>query len=156
MNKNLFSMKNIMHPIQYFHHIHHCQHPSTNTTYHKVEHCGNAHAKIDKMVDYTNEHCIHGKHRINKRQAYGHDMDVNPILFTFHEKCGNNGWHIESGTTDENANDNWQYSDHKIYHTKDMKHMVKHNGVEHCEKHKRHLLLNKSGHVHLKEAKWFC
>ena len=79
-----------------FHHIHHKDHS------HEVHHCGGAHVAVDPEVDYTVEHCRHGKHRIDKETAVGHASDKNleliRVVAKFHEKCDEGGWHLESGT----------------------------------------------------------
>lgn len=128
-----------------FHHLHHCQ--KGNKTVHIVDHCGNAHAMRDKDVNYINVHCMHKKHFINKKRALGHDADMKPILFTFHEKCGTVGYHVESGTTTQKCNFDFSKELHKISHDENMKHIIKH---------KKHLDLSKKVHVHFKEETWFC
>lgn len=140
--------------LQFFHHIHHCKYG--NIYIHKVEHCGNCHAIRSKEVNYINCHCRHGKHFINVKKAIGHDADLKPVLFVFSEKCGTTGWHIESGKSIGIYNDDFSNDLHILTHTKDMKHKIKHKiNVIHCNKHKKHLDLTKSGHV-FKEDDWFC
>jgi len=70
-----------------FHHIHHFKKE------HEVHHCGGRH----KGVGYIIEHCKCGKHRIDKEEANGHDLDENLVKVKFFEKCFEGGWHIESG-----------------------------------------------------------
>lgn len=86
-------MKNIL---SLFHHFHH------NDGAHSVHHCGGKHKKIDPKIDYTIEHCSCGKHRINKKVAVGHATDKKlqscEVKISFHEKCPDGGWHVESGT----------------------------------------------------------
>ncbi len=74
-----------------FHHIHHTREG------HVVHHCGGKHMEIDPNLDYIIEHCRCNKHRIDKRQAIGHDLAHNEILVEFTDKCPMGGWHIESG-----------------------------------------------------------
>ncbi len=77
--------------IYLFHHIHHKEGK------HVVHHCGGKHKEIDSELDYTIEHCSCGKHRINKKEAIGHDFEMNKVFVIFEEKCPDGGWHLESG-----------------------------------------------------------
>lgn len=78
-----------------FHHIHH------QDGEHRVHHCGGKHREIDATLDYTIEHCLCGKHSIDKEFAVGHATDNNlkaiEIKIKFLEKCPDGGWHVESG-----------------------------------------------------------
>jgi len=139
-----------MNPIYFFHHIHHCY------GRHKVEHCGGEHAKIDKTVNYNIIHCRHHKHAIDKESAIGHDDFNNLIPFHFTEKCDKLHWHIESGTTTKKPRIETRFK-HIIYHDLLMNHHVKHKNIRHCLIHVgKHLRTDLSGHVHIKEEKWFC
>jgi len=74
-----------------FHHVHH------EKDYHEVHHCGGEHRKINPKLDYNIRHCRCNKHNIDRKQAIGHDFELNEILVEFAEQCPEGGWHIESG-----------------------------------------------------------
>jgi len=74
-----------------FHHIHHLN------SKHVVHHCGGRHNEINFKIDYEIKHCSCNKHRINKKEAIGHDFENKEALVEFTESCPEGGWHIESG-----------------------------------------------------------
>ena len=73
-----------------FHHIHYDLDEED-----EVHHCGGDHKGED--LDYTVDHCSCGEHSIDKEEATGHDLELNPVDFKFTEECPDGGWHIESG-----------------------------------------------------------
>ncbi len=91
-------MKNQTEVINFFHHIHHIEGE------HEVHHCGGEHAKFFPKVDYKIIHCKCKKHSIDKKEAIGHDVELNEIRIKFFETCPEGGWHIESGKILENDN----------------------------------------------------
>lgn len=78
-----------------FHHIHH------ENKKHIVHHCGGQHKNIDKKLDYSIKHCLCRKHSINRKSAFGHNINIDLnnklVKIAFSEKCPYGGWHIESG-----------------------------------------------------------
>ena len=81
--------------ISLFHHIHH------NENCHEVHHCGGKHVGINPLLTYKINHCKCNKHRINVKEAIGHNFKSEDILIVFNEKCKEGGWHIKSGRVKE-------------------------------------------------------
>ncbi len=77
-----------------FHHIHH---EGKKVIEHKVHHCGGDHVKIDSSLTYTITHCKCGKHKIDVKEALGHDPRSEEVIIVFEENCPEGGWQIESG-----------------------------------------------------------
>lgn len=77
--------------LAFFHHIHH------KNDNHEVHHCGGDHIKINPKLDYIINHCKCNKHKINVKEAIGHDFAGEELLFIFRENCPEGGWHIEGG-----------------------------------------------------------
>jgi hypothetical protein len=73
-------------PLLHFHHYH----EELNW---EVHHCGKPH----RGLDYTVEHCIHGLHSIDQKNAKGHDENMNEVWFRFLGECETGKWHVESG-----------------------------------------------------------
>lgn len=80
--------------VSLFHHIHHSGKSVLN---HEVHHCGGKHVKIDSSLTYTITHCKCNKHKIDVKEAIGHDLISEKTLVVFDETCPEGGWHIESG-----------------------------------------------------------
>ena len=80
--------------VSLFHHIHH---KGKRVVEHKVHHCGGDHVKINPKLNYTITHCKCGKHKIDVKEAIGHDRMSEEIVIVFGENCPEGGWHIESG-----------------------------------------------------------
>ena len=79
--------------VSLFHHIHH----KGEKVEHKVHHCGGEHVKINPKLNYTITHCKCGKHKIDVKEATGHDNMSKEVVIVFKENCPEGGWHIESG-----------------------------------------------------------
>lgn len=79
--------------VSLFHHIHHYGKSVLN---HEVHHCGGEHVKINPSLTYTITHCKCNKHKIDVKEAIGHDF-MSKKVFVFEETCPEGGWHIESG-----------------------------------------------------------
>ncbi|MFH1500505.1 MAG: hypothetical protein ABIE22_01005 [archaeon] len=73
--------------LELFHHVHH------ENEGHKVHHCGGDH----EDAQYSIEHCKCGKHKIDKKEAIGHDFEKKEVKVEFSEECLEGGWHVESG-----------------------------------------------------------
>lgn len=80
--------------VSLFHHIHH---RGKKEGGHKVHHCGGDHVKINPKLNYTIAHCKCGKHKIDVKEAIGHDTMSEEVVIVFEENCLEGGWHIESG-----------------------------------------------------------
>ena len=80
--------------VSLFHHIHH---EGKKAGEHKVHHCGGDHVKINPKLNYTITHCKCGKHKIDVKEAIGHDPMSEEVVIVFEENCPEGGWHIESG-----------------------------------------------------------
>ena len=80
--------------IHLFHHIHHY---GKSALKHEIHHCGGEHIKINPCLTYTITHCKCNKHKIDIKEAIGHNFANNKILVEFFEPCPEGGWHIESG-----------------------------------------------------------
>jgi len=91
--KNQISENNLD-VLSLFHHIHH---EGKSALKHEVHHCGGEHIKINPLLNYTITHCKCGKHKINVKEAIGHDVMSKKVLVVFEESCPEGGWHIESG-----------------------------------------------------------
>jgi len=80
--------------VSLFHHVHHY---GKGVVKHEVHHCGGEHVKINPCLNYTITHCKCGKHKIDAKEAIGHDFVNKEVLVEFIEPCPERGWHIESG-----------------------------------------------------------
>lgn len=78
-----------------FHHIHHYN--KNGVLNHEVHHCGGEHVKINPSLNYTITHCKCNKHKINVKEAIGHDSMSKKVLIVFEENCPDGKWHVESG-----------------------------------------------------------
>lgn len=81
--------------VSLFHHIHHSDKRGIK---HEVHHCGGEHVKIDPSLNYTITHCKCNKHKIDAKEAIGHNFMSEKILVVFKESCPEGGWHVESGS----------------------------------------------------------
>ncbi|MBU4308504.1 MAG: hypothetical protein KJ566_01795 [Nanoarchaeota archaeon] len=80
--------------VSIFHHIHHYKNGKVK---HEVHHCGGEHVKTNPSLNYIITHCKCGKHKIDVKEAIGHNFTNKEILVEFTESCPEGGWHIESG-----------------------------------------------------------
>ncbi len=81
--------------VSLFHHIHH--YGKDGRLKHEVHHCGGEHVKTNPSLNYIITHCKCNKHKIDIKEAIGHDLTNKEVLVEFIEPCPEGGWHVESG-----------------------------------------------------------